>query len=112
MERALSPMMTTNLRYFLTEDGAIKPTRGLARRLAEHLTQLVVVASADPGAGPVTAVRCHNKTHQRQCHGEISVAVDARSGNIAWRCPVCRDDGVITNWQGTAWDRRQRPAGS
>lgn len=105
-------MMTTNLRYFLTEDGAIAPTRGLARRLAEHLTQLVAAASADPGAGPVTTVRCRNKPNRRQCAGEITAAIDAGSGNVAWLCPICGDDGVISNWRGTAWDRRQRPADS
>ena len=26
---------------------------------------------------------------------------------IRWQCPRCGDNGIISNWQSTAWDRRQ-----
>jgi len=28
---------------------------------------------------------------------------------IHWYCPVCENEGVISNWQKTKWDNTSRP---
>ena len=31
---------------------------------------------------------------------------------LRWRCPVCEDNGVISNWAGTRWDPARKAAKS
>jgi ribosomal protein L37AE/L43A len=40
--------------------------------------------------------------------GSVEAAL-APDNAIVWRCPRCRAEGRISNWQGTLWDLSERP---
>lgn len=96
----------TDMTHFLTEAGAIAPESGPARRFAEFLASLVSSASSfDEGDQPVTQVSCRRRPGRKRCAGKIETDIDPDTDAIVWFCPVCGDNGIIRNWQGTLWDR-------
>ncbi len=96
----------TDLTHFLTEDGAIGPKSGPARKLAEYLTKIVVDATTEPWEEPrSTSVRCRRRPRRKPCAGVIGTDMDPDTDAIMWWCPVCGDNGTISRWQGSRWDR-------
>lgn len=104
--------MTTDLRHFLDARGRIAPPTGPAKRLAEHLAALVVMATLgidNPQPGAPGSVRCIGRPQRRPCGGHIaSEQVD--EDEILWWCPVCSDHGAIMHWKGSFWDMTDSPA--
>lgn len=96
----------TDLTHFLDEQGLIAPRQGRARRLAEHLTSIVAMTSAEPETpddGSPGSIRCRRRPRRKPCPG----FVDADYGpslEIVWWCKHCGDRGVITEWSGSFWD--------
>ena len=96
-------MYITDLRHFLDKTGAIGPTKGPAKAMAQFHADVVAHAS-DATGQPPAAPRCF----KCKKHGvEASLAEDQA---IVWGCPQCHTEGRISNWQGTLWDLRDRPA--
>lgn len=98
----------TDLSHFVDETGNV-PTNlpGAARRLAEHLAAIVAGATASANdAQTKRQIACRRRPGHRACPGVIRYRLwtDER---ITWECPSCGDNGVISNWQSTAWDRRR-----
>jgi hypothetical protein len=99
-------VFVTDLHHFLDlpED-----TPGPARRLAEHLGDIVRAATAgDAGTAWETALTCRRRPGNRRCPGRMIVRRTAPGAPIGWRCGVCDDDGVISNWEDSPFDLRRR----
>jgi len=100
-------MLVTDLHHFLDlpEDAP-----GPARRLAQHLGNIVRAATAgDAGTGWMSALPCRRRPAHRPCRGRMSVVRPEPAAPIHWRCSVCDDEGVISNWADSPYDlcRRQ-----
>ena len=96
----------TDLTHVLTKEGAIAPKSGPARNLAEYLTKIVVDATTELWEESRNIpVRCRRRPRRKPCVGVIETDIDPDTAAIMWWCPVCRDNGTITNWQGSRWDR-------
>ncbi len=102
----------TDLTHFIDAGTGELPTNvpGPARRLMEHQVQIVAAATtaANRGARATRAIppiKCRRRPGHRPCPGIIEHEVWADE-RITWHCPNCGDNGIITNWQSTAWDRR------
>jgi hypothetical protein len=63
-----------------------------------------VVAWVSSGGGDLTNVVCRRSRARRPCRAEV-YARRAPDDRIEWRCPVCGEQGVISGWRGTRWDR-------
>ena len=92
------------MRHFLDEQGEIpedmhKDARELAGFFAMVIdsTTTILPASLTP-----IDIRCFKKG----CHGIIRAASNRDTEEIHWKCPVCDNAGIISNWQGTKWDNR------
>jgi hypothetical protein len=96
--------LVTDLRHGLTADGAVAPMPSQARRLVEFLTKIVAEATSTQSDHGAAAVQCRRRPARRACPGMIEMEFDSEA-MIAWRCPVCGDNGLIRNWEGTLWDR-------
>ncbi|MDQ2706148.1 MAG: hypothetical protein M3Z25_00215 [Actinomycetota bacterium] len=100
-------MFVTDLNHFLDlpED-----TPGPARRLAEHLGDIVRAATAgDAGTPWESALSCRRRPANRRCRGGRMIVRRTEPGApIQWRCGVCDDDGVISNWENSPFDLRRR----
>jgi hypothetical protein len=98
--------MVTDLHHFLD----LPPdTPGPARRLAEHLSNIVRAAIAgDAGTGWETALPCRRQPANRACPGQMIVLRSEAGAPIRWQCSVCDDAGVISNWEDSRFDLRRR----
>ena len=97
----------TDLSHFVDETGKL-PTNlpGPARRLAQQLSAIVAAATSATRPGEATGrIKCRRRPGHRACVGVIDHRLWADE-RITWNCPSCGDNGVISNWQSTAWDRR------
>lgn len=95
----------TDLQHFLDEDGCIGPPSGPARRLAEYLASIVDAATR---YDEYVAVRCRRRPGRKPCRTELEIWTDLDTDDIHWRCPACDDNGLISNWQDSRWDRAGR----
>ena len=94
-----------DLTHFLNEDGLIEPPNGPARRLAEHMAAIVSLASRpETSAYSDFPVRCRRRPGRKPCTGMIETDLDQQTDKIEWWCPVCDDNGYISNWKGSFWD--------
>ena len=90
-------MLVTDLHHFLD----LPPdTPGPARRLAEHLSNIVRAATAgDAGTTWESALPCRRRPANRRCPGQMIVLRDRAATPIRWQCSVCDDEGIISNWE-------------
>jgi len=103
--KALGDTWITDLTHFLDEDGQIAPDSGPARRLAEHLTAIVAMASYPELVIPSEyQVRCRRRPGRKPCGGHIEAGLDPDTEDIMWWCTQCDDKGYIRSWKRTMWD--------
>ena len=95
-------MYITDARHFLDDKGAIAPVRGPAKALADFHAGVIAYATDFDSSG-VLLPRCF------KCKKDTVEAAFAQDDDILWRCPRCRAEGRISNWQGTLWDLSERP---
>jgi hypothetical protein len=99
-------MFVTDLHHFLDLPAS---TPGPARRLAEHLSNIVRAATAgDAGTAWESALPCRRRPSNRRCPGRIIVLRTDPPAPIRWQCSVCGDEGVISNWADSPFDLRRR----
>jgi hypothetical protein len=99
-------VFVTDLHHFLDlpED-----TPSPARRLAEHLGDIVRAATAgDAGTAWETALTCRRRPGNRRCLGRMIVRRTQPAAPIGWRCGVCDDEGVISNWEDSPFDLQRQ----
>ena len=76
-----------------------------ALHLANYFGRIVKAVTSRNRKTLVTGVKCRRRPQRRPCPGEIVAFVDEqRASAIAWFCPVCKDNGLISGWKGTIWD--------
>ena len=97
----------TNLNVFLDVSGAIATPKGTALKLAEHIVSIVAMASR-PEIIPLPEykVRCRRRPGRKPCIGIIEADFNPDDERIVWWCPVCDDNGYISDWKGSMWDLR------
>ena len=96
----------TDLKHFLTKDGAIAAIGGQAKRFADILTMIVVDATTPSAERSSTSkVQCWHRPGRKRCTGLIEAGITPDTDAIRWECPACGNNGIISNWQGTLWDR-------
>ena len=101
-------MFVTDLHHFLDLPAG---TPGPARRLAEHLSNIVRAATAgDAGTAWESALPCRRRPANRRCPGRMIVLRTDPPAPIRWQCSVCGDGGVISNWAGLALRSAQATA--
>lgn len=84
-------------------------TPGPARRLAEHLRNIVRAATAgDAGTAWESALPCRRRPANRRCPGRIVVLGTGPGTPIRWQCSACDDEGVISNWENSPFDLRRQ----
>jgi len=77
-----------------------------AARVADLLGRIVATASRHPTTEElVSLVRCRRRPGRKACPGHIAFRREDAENRIVWACPKCDDQGLITNWAGTGWDR-------
>jgi hypothetical protein len=102
-------MYITDLKHFLDGQGALGPAKGPARAMAQFQTDVVAYATCATCATDTTVATPEAPTCFKCKKSPVEVAL-ARDEAVVWKCPRCETEGRISNWQGTLWDLRDRPA--
>jgi hypothetical protein len=80
-----------------------------ARRLAEYFASIIEGTvhrtSIDE---PYSGVHCRRRPRKRACDGLIRSESSPEGTELYWWCPVCGDNGRISNWVGTRRDPAKR----
>ena len=99
-------MLVTDLHHVLD----LPPeTPGPARRLAQHLGNIVRAATAgDAGTAWESALPCRRRPANRACPGRMIVLRTDPGAPIRWQCSVCNDTGAISNWEDSPFDLRRQ----
>jgi len=96
---------TIDLRHYLDEKGIVPPLPAPAMAIALFCGSVVSWVSGWPGTdGELTNVQCRHARSRPPCHGEVHARL-APDGRIEWRCQACGEEGTISGWRGTRWDR-------
>jgi hypothetical protein len=99
-------MLVTDLHHFLDLP---QDAPGPARRLGEHLSNIVRAATAgDAGTDWESVLPCRRRPANRACPGRIILLGTEPGSPIRWRCGVCDDAGVISSWEHSVFDLRRR----
>jgi len=103
-------MLIADIRCYLIEDGSLPDLPEPALKVALHLSAIVGwISRSRSRTLRLTNVPCRRRPRRRRCPGEIEACLDPETGTIEWVCPLCTDDGTITGWEGTRWDKTIRP---
>jgi len=99
--------MTTNIQHFMDGNEEVPDLPLEAKELLSFLAAIIEAATIEYER-PVTLSEktCRNIIKGVPCPGEIEVWVNAEDNQIGWECLECGDEGVITHWEGTPWDKR------
>jgi hypothetical protein len=103
----MSNTWMTNIQHFLDEDGNIAPIDGPARRIAEYFGVIISCATSPGKDADTHPCKCRRRPGRKKCAGLIETDIDRLTNDIFWQCPLCHDNGRISHWQGTQWDKRK-----
>ena len=98
--------LIANLRHYLGDDLSLIKIPSPAAALREFLGSLVeAVTSRDPGDKNYnTQLKCRHGSDG--CDGEVIAFFNPNDPlTIKWLCTVCEDEGQLTGWEGTVWDK-------
>ena len=100
--------MITNIRHFLDEEGDVPDLPKEALDLVAYLTSIIEAATMEDECSPeLDEVKCRQIVNAKRCPGDVDVILLPESTEIEWQCAVCGEDGVISGWEGTKWDKRE-----
>ena len=92
----------SDISHYLDDAGELKEMPASVRRMAEFLVAIIdAVTRRFPTIGHDTDTRCR----RIGCKSSVLASLQAVDGKITWRCPLCKQNGIISNWQGTKWDQ-------
>jgi hypothetical protein len=95
------------MQHFLGENGEVPELPLEAQELVSFLSAIIEAASINYGVPVALAdTQCRSMVNGKPCTGEIEVWVYAEDNRIGWECLECGDEGVISHWEGTPWDKR------
>jgi len=97
----------TDMTHYLDPDGELPDLPGPALNLAIHFGSIVSWMTSREHLDEIETsnVWCRRRPGRTRCLGEIEAWFDESTGSIRWQCPFCGDNGYISGWEGTLWDR-------
>ena len=99
--------LITNIQHFLNENGEVPELNSETMELLKFLIEIIESASiAYERPISLASVNCRAVTYGEKCDGEIEVWIDPDSHIIGWECLECEEEGTISNWEKTQWDKR------
>jgi len=96
--------LIANLSHYLGDDLSLIKLPAPASAIREFLGCVVeAVTSRDPDdLNYVTKLKCRKK-----CNGSIVGEYNQDNPSIIrWYCTSCKDEGQLTGWEKTLWDKR------
>jgi len=60
----------------------------------------------------ITGLKCRRRPNKIPCSGLIKSELSPDKSELNWWCPICSDNGNISDWAGTRWDPERKAKGS
>ena len=101
----MSAYLVINMRHYLGEHLEFIEIPGPAVRLRDFIGSIIAAVTACPptDVNRGTNVKCR---HIRKCKGEIIGHIDTKNTEeIHWFCDSCQEQGIITGWEQTHWNK-------
>lgn len=96
----------SDVRHYLGDEGEITDVTRPAAVIASFLRSVVGWVTMRQAVEPErTNVTCRKVAGRLRCRGEVHAYLDPESGSILYACPYCGDNGVISGWEETSWNR-------
>jgi len=99
--------LIANLSHYLGDDLSLIKIPAPAAAIREFLGCIAeAVTSRDPDdVNYVTKLKCRKGSGG--CDGDIIAFFDQDNPSIIkWSCMFCKDEGQLTGWERTIWDKR------
>jgi hypothetical protein len=94
-----------DIRHYLDADSNLAPLPAPAVAIARFWGSVISWVSRWPGPdGELTNVPCRRSRSRTPCYGDVYARL-APGDRIDWRCRTCGEEGTISGWRGTKWDR-------
>jgi hypothetical protein len=85
------------------EEDAYKFSKA-ALKLWAYFGSIVEGTVDRPPLRRTAGIRCRRRPKRVPCTGVIESELHPNGNELRWWCPVCGDNGLISNWEGTRWD--------
>lgn len=97
-------MWIIDIRHWLNEEGT-EPGAPQLKNKIKKLTEIILyVTSTKAGIKSPPVPECWRRPKRKPCVGKLDMSLDPEEKVIRFYCPKCKDEGVITGWQGLIWD--------
>ncbi len=94
----------TKMIHFDYKDDEDIPAR--VKKIAGYFGSIVTQSLKNPsGIESNTGIQCRRRPGRIPCTGVIRSTLFEDVLEIKWYCLVCGDEGRITEWEGTRWDK-------
>ena len=98
----------TDMSHFDYNDEEAFRLPNQAKRLAEYFGSIIErTVKRAPMDGDNASIRCRRRPGRRPCTGVLKSEMHNQGNELRWWCPVCGDNGRISNWIGTRWEPRE-----
>jgi hypothetical protein len=78
-------------------------------KLWEYFGSIIAATLSKSPPGLSTGIPCRRRPGRAPCSGLIESELHPEGNKLRWWCPICADNGMISNWEGTRWAPSQRP---
>jgi hypothetical protein len=68
-----------------------------------YFGSIVAATVSKPPSLLSTGVACRRRPRRLACTGVIESELIPPRDSLRWWCPICADNGQISNWEGTRW---------
>ena len=98
-------MYLTNFKHFLDDKTMDIPLQ-MPLEARERANFFALIIDATTQNSPPTLTETDVHCFEKGCNGKIKTALRLKNEEINWFCPDCENEGVISEWQKTKWDKR------
>ena len=97
-------MWVINIQHWLDETMS-GPAVPQLRLKVKKISEIITYATSHATGIPTESIpKCWRRPKRRPCKGELDIILDQESGQIHWRCGICGDEGIVSEWEGLIWD--------
>ena len=97
-------MLVIDIRHWLDETYS-GPALPQLKLKVERLCVIITYATSLANDIQATIIpRCRRRPKRKPCNEVLDIELNESIGQIHWYCKSCKDEGVITGWEGLIWD--------
>ena len=103
-------MWVINIQHWLDDtktQAGVPQLRQKVKKLAEIITY---ATSLQAGIPTDSIPKCWRRPGRKPCEGTLDIQLDPAANQIHWYCRYCRDEGVVSGWEGLIWDMTDSPS--